>query len=108
MQVSIFGIQNQPQTWGDDWESFNPEHFSKEAMATRHSYSFIPFGAGRRMCIGRNLADEEMRIVLMRILSKLDFQLAQPKENIRAVMKPPVVHIRDDLTVTCSPRKVAI
>nr|ABF06549.1 CYP4BF1 [Ips paraconfusus] len=45
-------------------ESYNPENFSPSAIARRHAYSFIPFSAGPRNCIGQKFALMEERTVL--------------------------------------------
>lgn len=58
----------------EDWFS-QPERFSPERweQAEPAPYSYIPFGAGSRGCIGENLALEEAMIALSRIAGKLIF-----------------------------------
>lgn len=34
-------------------DEFNPERFADEAIKSRNSMSFIPFGDGPRMCLGK-------------------------------------------------------
>jgi len=47
--------------------AFQPERFLKEAPGT---YTWIPFGGGRRRCIGASFAVLEMKIVLRAVLSR--------------------------------------
>ena len=50
---------------------FRPERFVEEAPGT---YTFIPFGGGRRRCLGASFAMVEMRLVIRAILSQCDLR----------------------------------
>ncbi|NUR26664.1 MAG: cytochrome P450 [Catenulispora sp.] len=50
--------------WWPDPERFDPERFATAARAGRERYSYIPFGAGPRFCVGNNLGMMEATIVL--------------------------------------------
>ena len=52
---------------------FRPERFLDEAPGT---YTFIPFGGGRRRCLGASFAMVEMRLVLRAVLSVCDLRAA--------------------------------
>ncbi|MGK8557257.1 cytochrome P450 [Nocardia gipuzkoensis] len=56
-----------------DPESFRPERFLGNRPVP---YSWIPFGGGRRRCIGSTLAMLEMRIVLRKILLQCEIRQA--------------------------------
>jgi cytochrome P450 len=49
--------------------AFRPERFLEEPPGT---YTLIPFGGGRRRCIGASFAVQEMKIVLKTVLRRLD------------------------------------
>jgi cytochrome P450 len=55
----------------DDPYVFRPERFVEEGPGT---YTFIPFGGGRRRCLGASFAMVEMRLVLRAVLSQCDLR----------------------------------
>ncbi|CAI5450996.1 unnamed protein product [Caenorhabditis angaria] len=51
-------------------EEFYPEHFDSEVVSKRNPYSYIPFAAGPRNCIGQKFAILEEKTVLSTIFRK--------------------------------------
>ncbi|XP_055590892.1 probable cytochrome P450 313a4 [Uranotaenia lowii] len=49
-------MQRNPEIWGPQANVFNPDHFLPEQIAQRHPYSYLPFSAGPRNCIGGRFA----------------------------------------------------
>ncbi len=76
VMVSIWSLHKNAELWGADVEEFRPERFSPEETAKRHPWSFIPFSAGPRVCIGQNLSLSEGRVVLATLLRKFTLTLA--------------------------------
>ncbi len=52
---SQYVIQRSPEFW-DEPEAFRPERHAPEHKAGRHRFTYFPFGAGRRQCIGESFA----------------------------------------------------
>jgi cytochrome P450 len=61
-------IHHDPEIYDDPY-AFRPERFLEQPPGT---YTWIPFGGGRRRCLGASFALVEMRIVLRAILSVAD------------------------------------
>lgn len=58
--ISVTGLQSDPNIFPDP-EKFDPTRFSKENVATRSPYVYLPFGDGPRVCIG-NLKFEYIKL----------------------------------------------
>ena len=65
-----------------DPERFDPERFRPEREATLPRYAYIPFGGGKRICIGNQFALMEGQICLETIAPLIDLQLVS-KEAAR-------------------------
>jgi cytochrome P450 len=60
----------------DDPLVFDPRRFLPPRRERIHRFSYLPFGAGPRICIGMNFAMQEAVIVLAHLLRSLRFHLA--------------------------------
>ncbi|XP_046687302.1 cytochrome P450 4c21-like [Homalodisca vitripennis] len=97
------------QTMGYDKEHFPnprqflPERFSPEKQKERHNYSFLPFSAGPRNCIGKSYAMIMMKTVLVHILRRLQVTSHTNLSDIKYELKV-VMHHKSPLLVTFHPR----
>lgn len=65
-------VQHDPEIHPDPY-AFRPERFLEKKPGT---YTWIPFGGGRRRCIGASFAQLEMEIVLKVLLSRVELRAA--------------------------------
>jgi cytochrome P450 family 6 len=50
--IPIYALHNDPQYYPDP-EKFDPERFTEENKQNRPNYTYLPFGEGPRICIGK-------------------------------------------------------
>ena len=61
-------VHHDRDVYRDPYE-FRPERFLDEGPGT---YTWIPFGGGRRRCLGASFAMAEMKLVLQTVLAERD------------------------------------
>jgi cytochrome P450 len=59
--ISIFGIHRREESWPDAG-AFRPERFDPGSAWPRNA--FLPFGAGKHICIGASFALTEIKVIL--------------------------------------------
>jgi cytochrome P450 len=70
---SIYLTHRHPQYW-DAPDQFLPERF--DGTRKYDPYQYLPFGMGKRNCIGAVFAQHEARIVLARVLQRVQLRAA--------------------------------
>ncbi|KAL1411303.1 hypothetical protein Q8F55_002254 [Vanrija albida] len=62
LSVPIYSLHHSKDIWGDDADTFRPERW--EHATPRQNNAFMPFSTGPRGCIGRNVAEMELKLML--------------------------------------------
>jgi cytochrome P450 len=75
--ISPYLVHRHPGFWPDPAE-YDPDRFMPGGgadPAIRHRYAFIPFGGGRRACVGAAFAELETTLVLATIARRFRLEL---------------------------------
>ena len=76
--TGIYEVMHDVTYWGDP-EVFRPERFlDPESGNFRNSERMIPFGFGKRICIGSTLAQNELYLFLAAFLQHFEFSEPNP------------------------------
>lgn len=81
--------------WFPNPNRFDPERFSEEAARTRPPFSYIPFGAGGRRCLGESFAELEGLLILATIASTVHLSLVDGQ----TILPEAVMTLRPDVPV---------
>ncbi|KAK0466864.1 cytochrome P450 monooxygenase [Desarmillaria tabescens] len=82
VSVPTYTVHRDPAVFGDDVEEFRPERWFEGDSASM-SKAFNPFSVGPRACIGRNLANLELQIIVASVFRRFHFVLENPDEKLQ-------------------------
>lgn len=95
--TNIYAVHHDPKLWAD------PNHFNPDANFTRHNESagfdiintenLIPFGVGRRSCLGESLAHQELWVFFVGLMQQFEvvFDSSHPFPSPQAVSRNGVI-----------------
>lgn len=75
LSVPTYSIHHSKEIWGEDADEFRPERW--ETVTPRQKNAFIPFSYGPRACVGRNVAEMEMKLIVATWVRRYEVFLRQ-------------------------------
>lgn len=100
--ITPYVLHRNPEHWPEP-EKFDPERFTTGQIKSRHSYSYLPFAAGPRACIGAGMAMLEIQLILAQLIQlfkiiPINEHPVEPEATV--TLKP-----RHGMLVNIEPRK---
>ncbi|KAK0960871.1 hypothetical protein LTS01_020683 [Friedmanniomyces endolithicus] len=81
LSVPAYTMHHSTEIWGADADEFRPERWEK--VTERQKSAFIPFSYGPRACVGRNVAEMEMALIVATVFRRYEFELYQEELETR-------------------------
>lgn len=73
---NLWSVHRDPSVW-ENPDEFNPYRFLDENRQTLKKEAFIPFGIGRRVCMGEQLAKMELFLMFANLMKSFIFRLPE-------------------------------
>jgi cytochrome P450 len=86
--ISSYALHRHKKFWASG-DHFNISNFEKENFKGKN-FAYIPFGQGKRMCIGRALAEYQMQVIVGRIFQEFHLETntkKKPEINANIIIK---------------------
>ncbi|KAF2187730.1 cytochrome P450 [Zopfia rhizophila CBS 207.26] len=81
LSVPSYTIHHSTKVWGPDVDVFRPERWEK--ITEEQKAAFIPFSYGPRACVGRNVAEMELALIVSTVFRRYEFELRQGEMETR-------------------------
>lgn len=81
LSVPAYTIHHSKAIWGENASEFEPERWDR--ITEKQKAAFIPFSHGPRSCVGRNVAEMELSLIVATTFRRYDFDLYQKKLETR-------------------------
>lgn len=96
---NLYGIHHDPVVWGASAQEFKPERFlCQNGLQSPASRNALPFGAGKRLCPGENLAKSELFLLATSTIQRFsvlvdpDSPLPTMDQEVGGIIAPPKPH----------------
>ena len=87
--------------WDDPWR-FDPERFSPaRAEDERHTHSWVPFGGGVHLCIGKRFAEMQIKAIMHQLVQR--YRWSVPQGYVMPVQQAPISKPQDGLPLELTP-----
>jgi benzoate 4-monooxygenase len=81
LSVPTYTIHHDKEIWGPDADEFRPERWDQVTPSQKNA--FLPFSYGSRACVGRNVAEMEMKLIVATWARRYAVELLQDEMETR-------------------------
>jgi benzoate 4-monooxygenase len=74
LSLPAYTIHPCEEIWGPDADDFVPTRWDTSRLTKQQKAAFIPFSAGPRACVGRNVPEMELHCIADTVLSFTNFE----------------------------------
>ncbi|KAL5987116.1 hypothetical protein ACLOJK_041112 [Asimina triloba] len=97
--LSLFAMGRMESIWGEDCSEFKPERWISEQGKLKHhpAFKFTAFNAGPRLCLGKDIAFTQMKVVATALLYNFHVEVvaSHPVKPMSSI----ILHAKDGLMV---------
>jgi len=103
----IYAMGRMKYLWGEDAEEFRPERWLENGVFQQESpYKFISFNAGPRICLGKDFAYRQMKIVAASLIHFFRFKL-EDESKVAVYRTTFNLHMDNGLQLLVYPRRIS-
>ncbi|EDV23309.1 uncharacterized protein TRIADDRAFT_50444 [Trichoplax adhaerens] len=84
INIPIFVLHGKANTWLNR-DEYNPSRFLSEEIAQRDAFSYIPFSAGSRNCIGQSFAMNVLKVAVAKIVRHYHLEIDETKPVVTTI-----------------------
>ncbi|XP_055600139.1 cytochrome P450 4d2-like [Uranotaenia lowii] len=101
--IMIQTMHHDPRLYPEP-KRFDPDRFTDEAISKRHPFSYIPFGAAPRLCVGQKFALVELKLLLILLLADFKFLPCDLENRVQVAVSLNLT-TKNGIYVKVQPRK---
>lgn len=85
VSVPAYTIHRDKSVFGADADEYNPDRWLAQGARQKFEKAFVPFSVGPRACVGRNVAMQELSLLIAALIKRYDIELKFPNEELDTV-----------------------
>uniref|UniRef100_A0A2C9JFY0 Cytochrome P450 n=1 Tax=Biomphalaria glabrata TaxID=6526 RepID=A0A2C9JFY0_BIOGL len=96
--ANVWALHRDPKYWTEP-DTFNPDRFLEEPHSKKSTFTFLPFGAGPRHCIGMRFATIEAKMTIAKVIKSFQIELADDAQGNLELFSRGAIVPKDHVTL---------